>query len=76
MCVQNGVPISRIGLLDIAIKKRIEYIDGIAFITWFTCLKARSMPIQIVFFNCWFIADSTKYRRYLDLPSLMVGEML
>ena len=26
-----------------------------------------------IFFNCWFIVASTQYRRYLDLPSLMVG---
>ena len=26
-----------------------------------------------IFFNCWFIVDSTQYMRYLDMPSLMVG---
>ena len=27
-----------------------------------------------VFLNCWLIVDSVQYRRYLDLPSLMVGK--
>ena len=30
---------------------------------WWSCKK-----------KCWFIVDSTRYRRYLDMPSLMVGK--
>ena len=33
-----------------------------------------SRKIQAYFLNCWFIVDSAQYRRYRDLPTLIMGE--
>ena len=37
--------------------------------------RSRAKWLSTIFFsfNCWFIVDSTQYRRYLDLPFKMVG---
>ena len=37
-------------------------------------LYLRGLPkLLLVYCRFWFIVDSTQYRRYLDMPSLMVG---
>ena len=48
----------------------------------FTCMLmwealatySKSIHEHDLFFNFWFIVNSTQYRLYLDLPSLMVGK--
>ena len=41
----------------------------------FRIVNVRSLlQVLQIFLNCWFIVDSTQYRRYGDLPSFIVGK--
>ena len=34
-----------------------------------------TLTLMGFFLNCWFIFNSTQYRQYLNLPSLMMGKI-
>ena len=37
------------------------------------CVRRMCIESVLCVLNCWFTIDFTQYRRYLDLPSIMVG---